>query len=368
MSTPIQVVVVRDPRNSETDVYVDTLRLAFEGSASPASSPSAYLADSVDLGIRVLEPLSDISDQEIKSLLQGARHTIVVVIGALPDLEEKFRARVDEYHIVPVDAPIIRLEGELQGEKPRDGVEPALAPVLTALRTMHKARRVLARDLQNGEGTDTSLKLFISHAKVDGVAMARSLIGVLRQLQDVNCSNDNFAYFYDAEHIKPGDHWRNVLDAEAKRSVLIALRTEGYENSYWCRREYLAAERNGMPILAVDLRKAQYQNSALLPFDLVPTVRVHDGNVIRVVLHAMSAHLRALRVRCYAPTEVKVLPHLPSVYSLDGIRQLADSELVRTVAYPGPKLPVAYSQAVEPILSQGSLRINLVTFDELEVS
>ena len=48
-----------------------------------------------------------------------------------------------------------------------------------------------------------------------------------------------------------------------------------------------------MPIVAVDLRKAQHHDSALLPFDAVPSVRVHDGNLIGVVLYAMDAHLRA---------------------------------------------------------------------------
>ena len=73
-------------------------------------------------------------------------------------------------------------------------------------------------------------------------------------------------------------------------------------------------------------------DSALLPFDAVPNVRVHDGNLIRVVLHAMSTHLRALRVQYQWPG-VKVLPHRPSVYSLT--RHLAPGAVI---AYP-PKDP-----------------------------
>ena len=51
--TPLQIVVVRERMDRRTDVYVDTLRLAFEGSADSAGQPSAYLAEAVDLGIRV---------------------------------------------------------------------------------------------------------------------------------------------------------------------------------------------------------------------------------------------------------------------------------------------------------------------------
>ena len=47
--TPIQIVVSRDSLDRRTDAYVDTLRVAFEGSAGAAGSPSAYLEDAVDM-------------------------------------------------------------------------------------------------------------------------------------------------------------------------------------------------------------------------------------------------------------------------------------------------------------------------------
>ena len=362
MRTPLQIVLIRDARDRGTDVYADTLRLAFEGSAGTAESPSTYLDDAVDLGIRVLEPVEGITDEEVERLLDGAQHTIVVAIGEPRDRTGLLAERLDRINVVHVVAPLPPNTGERQGERTSDGVERALSPVVTALRTMQRARRALAQDTVNGDDGESGLKLFISHAKIDGVAMAKSLIAILRQLQEVDGDRLGFAYFYDDEHLDPGMVWREVLNAEAKQSVLIALRTEGYESRYWCRREFLSAECNGMPIIAVDLRKAQYHDFALLPFDLVPTVRVHDGNIIRVVLHAMATHLRALRVRNQAPAGVRVLPHRPSVYSLDGARQAAS----RKIAYPGPRLPDAYKRAVQPILAKGRPRMELVTFDDLE--
>ena len=365
MRTPLQIVLIRDPRNRGTDVYADTLRLAFEGSAGTAGSPSAYLDDAVDLGIRVLEPVEGIADEESERLLDGAEHTIVVVIGEPRGRTRLLVERLDSNNVVRVVAPLAPNTGEIQGEKAPDGVEPALAPVVTALRTMQRARQVLVQGTDNGEDGENSLKLFISHAKIDGVAMAKSLIAILRQLREVEQGKLGFAYFYDDEHLEPGMVWRKVLDAEAKQSVLIALRTEEYENRYWCRREFLSAECDGMPIIVVDLRKAQYHDCALLPFDLVPTVRVHDGNIIRVVLHAMAAHLRALRVQSQVPAGVRVLPHRPSVYSLDGASQAASVGTKGKIAYPGPRLPESFRRAVEPILAQGGRRLDLVTFDDL---
>ena len=362
--TPVQIVVARDRMDRRTDEYVDTLRLAFEGSADSAGSRSAYLAEAVDLGIRVLEPEGSLETVEARRLIEGARDTVFVVIGDWPEGSDELRRMACGCEVVEVPSPPERGDAETQGARPEDGVETTLAPVVTALWAMERARRVLVLRM-SGEGCESKrcrgLRLFISHAKVDGTAMAKSLIGVLQQLKAAGGMRVGFDYFYDAEHIEPGSVWRSVIKGEASRSMLVALRTEAYEGRFWCRREFLEAERRGLPIVVVDLRKEQYHDSAQLPFDVVPSVRVHDGNLIRVVLHAMAAHLRALRVQSMAPM-AKVLPHRPSVYSLSGVVQAG---LPVKIAYPGPKLSNTFVRAVAPMLRRGSSAAQLVTFDEL---
>ena len=364
MRTPLQVIVIRDRTLRRVAPYLDALRLAFEGSAEPAEFPSAYLSEAVDLGIRVLEPAPDLSEAEATRLIQGARHTIVVLIGDPTDSRERLARMVSTSNVLRVFPPPKMSSGDNQGEKFPGQVEPAFAPVVAALRTMERARRILFNRKSVSRQATGSLKLFISHAKIDGVAMAKSLIGLLRLLQEFDGNRPSFDYFYDYEHIAPGSLWRQVLDTEASQSMLIALRTEEYENRYWCRREFLQAERNGMPILVVDLRKEQYHGCARLPFEVAPAVRVHDGNLIRVILHAMAAHLRALRVRSEAPPGVKVLPHQPSVYSLVEISRRHGAN--HTIAHPGPRLSDAFAQAVKPMLAQEGSTVKLVTFDELE--
>ena len=362
IETPIQIVVIREKEDRRTDVYVDTLRLAFEGSAEATSSPSAYLADAVDLGIRVLEPARDIDEREIRALVDGARETVIVVIGDGSAQREAFGAFVSAERMVEVASPPPANAGPVQVAH-GGAEEQAFAPVVATLRTMECARRVLANGVAGTpeDGLGGMLRLFISHAKTDGVAMAKSLIGVLRQLQEADPGGAGFEYFYDAEHIAQGALWREVLESQASASVLIALRTEAYESRYWCRREFLLAESNGMPIVTVDLLREQHHGSALLPFDVVPSVRVHDGNLIRVILHAMGAHLRALRVASGAVPGVKVLPHRPSVYSLAGQWGAGFNQ----IAHPAPKVPDAYARAVEPILRSEGGTARLVTFDEL---
>jgi len=363
--TPVQIVVSRDRGDRNTDVYVQTLRLAFEGSAEETGSPSAYMADAVDLGIPVLEPAADLEDSEVEALLSGARETVVVRTGATSATSEKLSEIVGRESVVVVE-PTSAAAGRATQAEREDGEEEAFAPVVTTLRAMECARQLLASGVAKGraEGPGGKLKLFISHAKTDGLAMARSLIGVLRQLQDTHGSAPGFEYFYDAEHIEPGAVWRKVLDAQAQASVLIALRTEAYESRYWCRREFILAESSGMPILAVDLRKEQYHGSAQLPFDAVPSVRVHDGNLIRVVLHAIGVHLRTLCAQSRSTAAVKVLPHRPSVYSLAGAGRRKAAYY--RIAHPPPRVADEYDEAARAILQARQCAAKLVTFDELD--
>ena len=360
--TPIQIVVVRDKTDPQTNVFVETLRLAFEGRSDSVDSPSSYLSDAVDLGIRVLEPAANLDDSETTTLLGGARNTIVVVIGDLPEQRRLFESKrgEDQVHIVDAEIPPSSRDVAIQEERGR--LEAAIAPVVTALEAMERGRSALTNgSFEDRDGlTHGVLKLFISHAKEDGIVVARSLMGVLQQLKESCDGHSGFEYFYDAEHIRPGSDWKEVLETEAQNCVLIALRTRAYESRYWCRREFLLAESNGVPIIEVDLRNEQYQDSSLLPFDVVPTIRVQDGNLVRVVLHAMAAHLRVLRVQYDKPRQLKVLPHRPSVYSLAGLRNYHSQ-----VAYPGPKVSGEYLHAVAPILSSVGQTIKLTTYDEL---
>ena len=125
MRTPLQILVARDPADRRTDVYVDTLRLAFEGSADGAGSPSAYIADAIDLGIRVLEPAKKIRDDDAERLLRGARHTILVAIGEPFSRHESLVSRIGGENLVRVPVPPEPSGGDVQRERATDGAEPA---------------------------------------------------------------------------------------------------------------------------------------------------------------------------------------------------------------------------------------------------
>lgn len=353
------------------------LRLAFEGTSDPADSASTYLQDAVDLQIRVLDlprpPLGKALDQS----LNGARRTVVVAVHSDTDSvfvdSQGLRDRVTQAggRDVLVKLPKPPADDSKQQSTDPDAIEPALLPVTTALRAMETARQVL-QNLVGGGSVDQAstghLRLFLSHAKIDGVPVALSLASILRRFQRAS-QHDDFGYFYDVEHIEAGDDWQETLEDAAKRSVLIALRTEEYEKRLWCQKEYLWAESNRMPILVVDLRTDTRRDSALLPFDAAPAVHVHDGNLIRVVFHALGCHLRMLRTLCQARDDDVILPHKPTTYSLHAVCQAlkprGPNKRAR-IAYPTPPLPVEYADSVRPILQMHETEIALVTHDEID--
>jgi len=174
----------------------------------------------------------------------------------------------------------------------------------------------------------------------------------------------SFEYCYGAEYLLKESYWEDILKLKAQSSILVVLRTYAYDSQYSCQKEFLWAESNGMQILVVDARKEQYHNSTLLPFDVAPSIRLYDGNLIRVVLHAMSAHLRVLRIESTTVNEnLKVLPHRPSVYSLSNIvREGTWNKIV----YSAPKVPDEYKNAVMPIFTVIGQETMLVSFNELE--
>jgi hypothetical protein len=208
--------------------------------------------------------------------------------------------------------------------------------------------------------------LFISHAKIDGIPMALSLLGLMRRLQRYPAQSGSSGpdYFYDIEDIKPGDQWRKVLEDNASNSVLIALRTDEYEKRYWCRNEYLWAESSLMPVLVVDLRAGQYYDSARLPFDAAPVVKVHDGNLVRVILHALACDLRMLRYQVQLKdlkngTQFILLPHKPSTYSMNGAaKSLSNASAAgkaTQILYPNPALPDEFTESVQPLLGDAEM-------------
>ena len=152
---------------------------------------------------------------------------------------------------------------------------------------------------------------------------------------------------------------------------MIVLRTEEYENRYWCCREYVWAERSGMPIVVVDLRRKLRHPGSVLPFELAPSIRIQDGNLLRVLLHAVGAHLALLRSRWLlrnGKRPAEALPRHPSPVSLVGAieRLKSRSKSARaTIVYPNPSMSEDQRRALDAMLSGSG--VELASLDDWSV-
>lgn len=175
--------------------------------------------------------------------------------------------------------------------------EERMRPHNLALLALHRARLLLGRS--NGE--DNALHLFISHSKGDGIFLADALRNFINQVPELKG-------WYDADDLNSGERWRTKLENAASHSILIALRTEGYIASWFCRQEFEWALVNGVPIIVVDALRSNSIPAAPLPFSAVPNVRIADGNVHRILQAALREQLRILLVETSLADSALQLP------------------------------------------------------------
>lgn len=221
--------------------------------------------------------------------------------------------------------------------------EPAGRADQLALRVLHSMIRVLAHAVFGGP--EWKLRLFLSHAKLDGFYLAQSLRSFIDQQSWLET-------FYDVRDIEPGTSWKQALRDGVKRSVLLALRTDIYEQRLWCRQEFRWAEVFGVPRVVVDARSSLVHPASELAIEAAPTVRIPDGNLARVLFATFQTALRSLlfqrRIRALQeagrlPTgpDVKILSVAPSIETLaSACQELARSAAPerRLIVYPDPPL------------------------------
>ena len=110
---------------------------------------------------------------------------------------------------------------------------------------IHYVVHALARLLANPERTSAQglklsplpIKLFISHTKRE--AKALQLAKDLKQALD----NTQLARFFDSVDIASGFQFDKEIDGNIESAALIAIRSDRYSDSPWCRMEVVSAKR-----------------------------------------------------------------------------------------------------------------------------
>lgn len=302
-TAPLQLLLFRHTDNRDVLPYEEAIVRAFQG----GKEAGGYLATGDDLGIQLeVFAATPQLDGSAAQTLDSFCHTLTIVLidGALLDNGDealwdwvadcwRHTDASDGRHAmlaVPMDERVgsrfcrkREAFNTLQLRQVHELGERAIRPAMLALRILHECRVLLASALPLtplSAQRPGFLRLFISHAKIDGLPLAHALryqIQALRWLED----------FYDADDLPAGCNWQKELEQGVGSSLIVMLRTDVYDSRYWCQQEVLWADEYATPAVVVDARTALQHPSGVLPFDRVPTARIPDGNLLRILFLAL---------------------------------------------------------------------------------
>ncbi len=258
--------------------------------------------------------------------------------------------------------------------------ERAIRPAMLALLLLHESRILLARALavQIILGQPIGyLRLFISHAKIDGLPLAHALKHQIASIPWLKS-------FYDADDLPNGCDWQQELERGVGSSLIIMLRTEVYDSRHWCQQEVRWSDEYATPAVLVDARTALNHSANILPFDRVPSVRIPDGNLLRILYIALREGLRFLyfarrvgemrsSTELPSPLEMRVFSFPPSMPALlRACRSLSAAPsppgITKLVLYPDPPLGVGQFEAAQALVATYAPGTLLVTPNTLAAS
>ena len=184
------------------------------------------------------------------------------------------------------------------------------------------------------------IRLFISHAKQDGVPLAEKFRKTIAKTP--------VAKFFDSVDIAPGYDFGDEIEGNIRDSTLLVLQSDVYSSRPWCRREVLMAKKLHRPIIIVNAVKDDEKRS--FPYmGNVPVIRWTGKNHQRIIGLALREHLRFLYNECRIdalrhagriPEHALVLTRPPEVLDFQNIaaRAAGESDGKALVIYPDPPL------------------------------
>ncbi|MEO8667753.1 MAG: toll/interleukin-1 receptor domain-containing protein [Bauldia sp.] len=217
-----------------------------------------------------------------------------------------------------------------------------------------------ARDQSIPVDEDTDrFKLFLSHAKRDGLGVANAI------KKHLSCNNYGVESFFDAEDLKAGLNYQNSFTSAIRKGAVVVIRSDAYSSRPWCRWETLEGKRLGRPIVVLDfLRDSERRGN---PYGgNVPALRLADlpaddsPELDRAILAIMTEAVRILvwnmRVPAlanavpagYRDWEIRILPRPPELVDIANLR-LESKDARFAVIHPGPPVTQAEDALIKAI-------------------
>jgi hypothetical protein len=159
------------------------------------------------------------------------------------------------------------------------------------LELSHELYRYGLNDIDSDEvGKETSIKLFLSHAKKGDTG--------LNHAQEIKSfiDNSNMNRFFDANEISPGFKFDEEIESHLKNSTMIAIVSDAYSSRYWCQREVLTAKSEYRPIVVVNSLE-DYEDRIFPSIGNVPCVHVTaeplaHKDILRILIASLLETVR----------------------------------------------------------------------------
>lgn len=119
-------------------------------------------------------------------------------------------------------------------------------------------------------GQNSSLKLFLSHAKRGDTGLKHA-----EQIRNF-IDNTNLRRFFDTYQISTGFEFDEEIENHIKDSTIIAILSDVYSSRYWCQREILTAKDEQRPIIVVNSLE-NYEDRIFPAASNVPSLHVTDA-------------------------------------------------------------------------------------------
>jgi hypothetical protein len=178
------------------------------------------------------------------------------------------------------------------------------------------------------------VKVFLSHAKQDGLEIARTVRAHLRD-------EDRLDDFFDAADVPDGVRFGDfIMASEGSAHALLAIQTDTYGSREWCRMEVLEAKKRRMPIVV--LAAVERGETRSFPYiGNVPVIRWRGPKTAAAVAGGVLREV--LRTR-YFPRRMESLCRL---HGLDADRQV--------LAYPPELLTALAFRSADAAAVSGNL-------------
>lgn len=391
---PLQVVVVRLGEADHLEPFARAVRAALldspvNGGAAGSGGELLQGAELRDFSAQETAPGSLPNKELLERIASSSDRVLFVLLNGLDEGTERLphSPTAAEQHFLDAAKSLrpemravlcfyLKSDLELFETSPSaDGVTRLGLPELderdlqlpfVGLHVLHHALVLFCRE-QSIDGS-APVRLFFSHAKRDGVPLTTAVRDWMRRLK-------GFGAFYDTENLDVHGDLERQLESAITNAIVVAFRSDVFDQRYWCQKELLWAERHRRPLVTVDARLQVAYRPSVINFDITPVVRIPDGSVVRILSAAL---LEALRIELFRARSVSyaefagirnvvAVPRYPSLVSLaaacDELATAANGDPAYVV-YPNPAMPAMLAEAVESLVEARPARCEVLSFDE----